>query len=41
MGFSNILDEAEIHTISKTEKLDYYSTGKVWENTNISNVWVS
>ena len=22
------------------EKVDFYSTGKAWENTNISNLWV-
>ena len=22
-------------------KVDFHSTGKVWENTNISNLWVS
>ena len=22
------------------EKVDFYSTGKEWENTNISNLWV-
>ena len=41
MGFSDILGEAEIQTISKTEKVDFHSTGEVWEKTNISNLWVS
>ena len=36
--------EAEIHTIPKIQnmgKVDFHSTGKVWENTNISNLSVS
>ena len=80
MGFLNISDEAEIHIIPKTwdawiliirekyvkkqtfesygflryfgwsrnpnnfkniEKVDFHSTGEVWEKTNISNLWVS
>ena len=42
MGFLNISDEAEIHAVPKTlEKLDFYSTGKAWENTKNSNLWVS
>ena len=41
MGFLNILGEAEIQTWRKLEKVDFHSTGKVWENTNITNLWVS
>ena len=39
MYFSNILGEAEIHTIAKNMgKVNLHSTGKVWENTEISHI---
>ena len=40
-GFSNFLYEAEIRAVRKTGKVDFHSMGKVWENSNISNLWVS
>ena len=39
--FLHISREAEIHTTPKTRnmgKLDFHSTKKVWENTNIPNI---
>ena len=42
--FLHILREAEIHTISKTQNIgivNLLTTGKLWENTNIPEVWVS
>ena len=42
MGFLNISDEAEIHTIhKKMGKVNSHSKGKIRENTNISNLRVS
>ena len=41
-GFLNFSYEAEIHAVTKTwRKMYFHSTGKAWENTNISNLWVS
>ena len=41
-GFLYFSVETEIHAVSKNmEKVDFHSTGKVWENTNISNSWAS
>ena len=39
-GFWNFLLEAEIHAVHMG-KVDFHNTRKVWENTNISNLWVS
>ena len=42
--FLHILREAEIHKIPKTQNMEIVnllSTGKLQENTNIPNVWVS
>ena len=36
IGFSTILNEAEIHTIPKVwKKVNSHSEGRMWENTNI------
>ena len=42
--FLHISQEAEIHTTPKTRnmgKVDFHSTKKVWENTNIPKLRVS
>ena len=42
--FLHISREPEIYTIPKTQnmgKVDFHSLGKVWENTNFLNLWVS
>ena len=42
--FLHISRDAEIHTIPKTQNMgivNLLSTGKLWENTNIPDVWVS
>ena len=43
MSFSNILDEAEIHTIPKTWEtwISIVQEKHIWEDTNISNLQVS
>ena len=42
--FLHIMEEAEIHTVSKTQNMgivNLLSTGKLWENANIPKVSVS
>ena len=42
IGFSTILNEAEIHRIPKVwKKMNSHSEGKIWENTNISKLSAS
>ena len=42
--FLHIMEEAEIHTVSKTQNMgivNLLSTGKLWENANIPKISVS